>query len=138
MAGQTQHPVAPSQIIQQKALGPQHSSSLAPALAFGLVVSGREPGRERASSASLGGLGQQCQCGTAPKSWGLLHLYPGPQQGGLRNVLGPGLGGGKGTHFSSLYNPEITGFANYVGIAIQKALGTRVTLIHSPHSTLPG
>lgn len=118
------------------------------------------PGRESLAEKGLPlltwrGRGRQCQLGTAPKSWGLLHLYPGPEQGGLRNVLGPGLRGrGKGhepksqnsgmgvqlTHFSPLHNPEVIGFASYVGIASQGtlALGTRVTLVHSLHSTFPG
>ena len=40
------------------------------------------------------------------------------------------------THCWPLHNTEVIGFASHMSIASQKALGTRVPLVHSPHSSL--
>lgn len=77
MAGQTQRPVAPlpQKTIQQKALGLPHSSSLTPAPAFGLVVSGEKAWQRKAFLCFFGGAGPTVSAPYSPKELGSTPLY---------------------------------------------------------------
>lgn len=81
MAGQTQSPVAPSQTIQQKAVGPPHSSSLAPSLAFGLVVSGERAWQRKGFLCLLGGAGPTVSAQDSPEELGSTPLVSWPTAG---------------------------------------------------------